>query len=82
MDFAKQARITDPRQIARLSPKILAFSAIPPPSSIHDQIVSNWGVGAFWGQYSGPVRQFPTFCGCGKPWLLGCPVCTLMHAAH
>ena len=40
MDFAKQARIVDPRQIARLSPEISDFSAIY-PSWIHDQMVNS-----------------------------------------
>ena len=40
MDFAKQARVVDPRQIARLSPEITQFPDIF-PSSIRDQVVDS-----------------------------------------
>ena len=40
MDFAKQARVVDPRQIARLSPEITQFPDIF-PSSIRDRVVDS-----------------------------------------
>ena len=80
MDFAKQARISDPRQIARLSPEILDLSVIS-PSSIPDQ-TSVVGSGRFMRRQFKPSQPNLTFCSGGKPWLLDCPLFALMHAAH
>ena len=57
MDFAKQARILDPRQIARLSPEITQFPDIF-PSSIHDEVVKS----GEWSLYRESIQaQSPKF---------------------
>ena len=57
MDVAKQARILDPRQIARLSPSISNFSSIF-PTSIHDDIINT----GEWRLYQDSIQpQSPKF---------------------
>ena len=60
MDFAKQVRIVDPRQLAGISPEISDVPTIS-PSSIHDQIVNS-------GEWESiEAYSCLTFCSGGKP---------------
>ena len=55
MNFTKQARVVDPRQMARLSPEIPYFPALC-PSLIHNQVVNS----GEWRLYGESIECYST----------------------
>ena len=72
MDFAKQARIVDPEQIARLPPR----TSLPfPPFLTHDQVVHS----GEWGLYRESIEAYSANFDCLQWWETRAPWLPIMY---